>query len=79
MLICELKGFMAKKGVSQRELAKRTGINRNTLAGKMSGRRPFDVEEARMICDALEITNPEEQVLIFFGKTDSNLTQSGEG
>ena len=71
MRINKLKAVMAEKGVSQRALAQMTNMNRNTLAGKMSGRRPFNIDEASLICKVLEITDPKEQVLIFFGSSES--------
>ena len=66
MQIGELKAAMARKGFSQRKLADKANINRNTLAGKLSGRRSFDVEEAQRICEALGITDPKEKSFIFF-------------
>lgn len=78
MQINELKAVMARKNVSQRELARRTKMNRNTLSGKMSGRRPFDVNEARVICEALEIIDPKEQVFIFFGSSEPKTVHSSE-
>lgn len=66
MQIAELKAVMARKGFSQRKLAEKAGINRNTLAGKLCGSRNFDVVEAQKICDALEITDAQEKVFIFF-------------
>jgi transcriptional regulator with XRE-family HTH domain len=76
MQINELKAVMARRGVSQRRLAELTGMNRNTLAGKMSGNRPFDVDEAVIICKALDITDPVEQTFIFFGKSEPKTTQN---
>ena len=70
MQINELKAVMARKNVSQRELAKRANMNRNTLAGKMSGRRPFDVDEALTICKVLDISSAEEINFIFFGERE---------
>ena len=70
MQLNELKAEMARKNVSQRELARRTNMNRNTLAGKMSGRRPFDVDEAFLICKALEICDASKMALIFFGESE---------
>ena len=52
----EFKSILKTRKISQRELARMTGMNRNTLGSKMSCHRPFNVDEARVISDALNLS-----------------------
>lgn len=47
-----LKGEMAKKGVSIEELAKLLNIHRNSVANKLNGDTPFTIDEAFKIHEA---------------------------
>lgn len=60
-----LKGKMAEKGVSQKELAQAIGISINSMSRKLSGKREFQLSEAVAISDFLQLENPGE---IFFGQ-----------
>ena len=60
-----LRGKMAEKGVSQRDLAQKIRISENSLAAKIKGLRPFKVPEVIAICRILEISDPAEQSHIF--------------
>lgn len=58
-----LKGKMAEKGVSQRELAAAIGMSTNSLSRKLLGKREFHLGEAVAIANYLELENPGD---IFF-------------
>ena len=60
-----LRGRMAEKGISQRDLAKRIHMSENALAAKIKGLRSFRVSEVIAVCEILEISDPAEQALIF--------------
>ncbi len=60
-----LRAKMAEAGYSQRMLAKAMDISENTLSNKMTGKCPFDVEEAIKICDVLKIESNEDKANIF--------------
>lgn len=60
-----LKAALAREGVTQREIAKRIGISKNTLCNKINGKSNFNTEEATEICSILKIENNEEKALIF--------------
>jgi DNA-binding Xre family transcriptional regulator len=64
MNVPELKGMMAKKGVSGNMLASKTGIERSKLHRRLNGGK-ITVEEAQLIKEALGLTT-EEAVAIFF-------------
>jgi len=61
----KLLGAMAEKRISQRELARRLGISKNTINSKINGKVHFDTEEASKICDILEIKDPQKKSEIF--------------
>lgn len=61
-----LRGKMAEKGVSQRDLAQKIPMSENSLAAKIKGLRSFKVTEVIAICRILEISDPAEQAHIFF-------------
>lgn len=61
----KLKGRMVEMGFTQRTLAHRIGINKNTLNAKLNGKSNFDTGEIILICDALGIQSPEEKCAIF--------------
>lgn len=55
----KLRGKMAEAGISQRELARITGMTPQSMCRKLSGRRQFTVGEALAICQALDIKEGE--------------------
>lgn len=61
----ELKAQMARKGVSQEELAKALGINVTTLWRKIKADGNFTRNEISAIIDYLELEDPDS---IFFAK-----------
>ena len=60
-----LRGKMAEKGFSQRDLAQKIRMSENALSAKIKGLRSFRVSEVIAICGILEISDPVEQALIF--------------
>lgn len=60
--VCEIRACMARKGISQKKLAKLLHISEKTMVEKMKTGN-FGLEEAKIMIDVLEIKNPSE---IFF-------------
>lgn len=60
--VCEIRACMARKGISQKELAKHLHISEKTMVEKMKTGN-FGLEEAKVMIDVLEIKKPSE---IFF-------------
>lgn len=58
----EIRACMARKGITQKQMAKKLGISEKTMVQKMKT-GSFGLEEAKLIIDLLEIKNPSE---IFF-------------
>ena len=64
----KLLGIMAEKRISQRKLAKKLGVSKNTINLKLNGRGCFDTEQATHICEILGIEDAEKKVEIFLSK-----------
>lgn len=60
----KLRGIIAERGMSQRQVAKHLGIAEKTFYAKME-RRVFGTDEVEAMIDLLHIGNPVE---IFFAK-----------
>ncbi len=60
----KLRGIIAERGMSQRQVAKHLGIAEKTFYAKME-RRVFGTDEVETMIDLLNIGNPVE---IFFAK-----------
>jgi transcriptional regulator with XRE-family HTH domain len=67
-----LKGKIVEKGFTQRTLAKKMKMSTNTLNEKLNGKRPFNTDEVRDLCDLLGITNSAEKVDIFLSRPSQN-------
>lgn len=61
----KLKGAMVQAGFSQITLAKRLGMSKNTLNAKLNGRAKITTDEAKNMCDILDIKTESEKVNIF--------------
>ena len=63
--VCKVKGKMAERGYTNSSLAKKLGINRNTLASYLDNpeKTPYNVVSrmAELLCDSAE-----EAISIFF-------------
>ena len=60
--VMELKGYIAKRGKTQEELAKSIGISPKTFYSKMK-KGVFGSDEIQIMIDELEIENP---MAVFF-------------
>lgn len=60
-----LKAEMAKIGVSQKDLAERLKVTPAAVSYKFTGKHKISVDEARAICNALNITDLEQMAEIF--------------
>ena len=60
----KLRGIIAERGMSQRQVAKQLGMAEKTFYAKMD-RRVFGTDEVEVMIELLHIDNPLE---IFFGK-----------
>lgn len=58
-------GRMVAAGYTQKTLASKLGITKNTINAKINGRGCFDTDEVTAICDILNITDNSEKALIF--------------
>lgn len=54
----KLKALLYEKGVTQKQLAARLGVDQKTLSYKMKGKREFTFSEVWEICMALGVSNP---------------------
>lgn len=60
-----IKYWLSKNNMSQKELAKRLGINENTLSLKINGSLSTTTKDALKICEILHIDSLEERAKIF--------------
>lgn len=60
-----LKAAIVGAGMSQIQLAKAIGMNKNTLSAKINGKATFNVDEVMEICKTLRIQSDQEKCLIF--------------
>lgn len=67
-----LKGKMAEKGYSQKELAKAIGISDNTLSSRMCLHTPLNTDEIERICGVLDITESDDKINIFLHQSSQN-------
>lgn len=63
MNLSKLRGVLAEKRITQRELAEKMELSVKSVNEKLNGKVSFTVEEANKISKILELKNPE---LIFF-------------
>lgn len=63
----KLKGLMAERGLEVTKLAELLGISRQAASGKINGKSPISLTDARTIAQALDMTK-EERDAIFFGE-----------
>lgn len=65
-----LRSRMVLMGHTQKSLvaemnARGLKTSENTFSSKMNGRSQFDCDDADIICEILEVTEPEEKAEIF--------------
>ena len=61
----EFMAAVARKGITNGELARRLGISKNTLSSKLNGKTYFDTKQIEDICKELEIIEDNEKIKIF--------------
>lgn len=57
-----VKAELARKNLSVVDLAKRTGINYQTLANKINGKYPLTLDEAKAIKSAIGVELPLDEL-----------------
>lgn len=67
-----LMGAIACAGLTQKELAKRIKMSKNTMNSKINGKSYFDTLQIEKICNELGIVDDYEKAVIFLGKTSQN-------
>lgn len=65
MQSAKLRAKIVEAGTTQASTAYNIGISKNTFSAKMSKRGSFSVEEAKKICDFLDICDDAERAQIF--------------
>lgn len=68
----EFLGALARGGFTQKELAVRIGMSKNTLSSRVNGKSFFDTEEIDKICETLNIKTCDEKSKIFLSETSQN-------
>jgi transcriptional regulator with XRE-family HTH domain len=63
--IDKLRGKMAEKKVTQKEMAECLGISTQAFNKKMNGKIRFNTNDAAIICQKLNITDMAERAEIF--------------
>lgn len=60
-----LMGAIVSAGLTQKELAEKSGIPLSTLSAKINGHRPFDTVEVASVCRAAGIKDMKLMADIF--------------
>lgn len=60
-----LRSRIAKKDLTQKELAELIGISQNSFSSKINGKKPFNTDEIDKICVVLNISDNTEKAEIF--------------
>ena len=61
----KLKGLMAERGVEVTKLAELLGVSRLSASGKINGKTPISLTDAKVISDALKMTKEERDIIFF--------------
>ena len=61
----KLKGLMAERGVEVTKLAELLGVSRQSASGKINGKTPISLTDAKVISDALKMTKEERDIIFF--------------
>lgn len=51
----EVRAGLARKGLTQKQLAAVLGVTETTLSGRIRGRTPFDTDELALISDLIGV------------------------
>ena len=60
-----IKYWLSKNNMSQRELAEKLGISKNSLSLKVTGKCRLYTDEATKMCEILHIDKDEDRAKIF--------------
>lgn len=61
----ELKKELIDAGITQRQLAKMSGISKNALNRKINNKAEFSLSETTILCECIGITDPARKCAIF--------------
>lgn len=70
----KLKGLMAERGLEVTKLAELLGVSRQSASGKINGKAPISLTDARVIAEALNMTKEERDMIFFAGCVNSEAT-----
>ena len=70
----KLKGLMAERGLKVNKLAELLGVSRQSASGKINGKKPISLTDARMIATALNMTKEERDQIFFADCVKSEAT-----
>lgn len=59
-----LRAAIAKKGMTQAEVAQKIGISQNSFSKKINEKREFQLSEAKKLCKVLGVEDPRPIFLI---------------
>lgn len=71
-----LMGAIVSAGMSQRKLAQKVGMSKNTINAKINGNGYFDTEQIDRICSVLGIQDNTEKALIFLSDSSQKRDES---
>lgn len=69
-----LKGLMAERGLEVNKLAEILGVSRQSASGKINGKTPISLTDARAIAEALRMTKEERDSIFFSELVKSDAT-----
>jgi transcriptional regulator with XRE-family HTH domain len=70
----KLKGLMAERGLEVNKLAELLGVSRQSASGKINGKTPISLTDARTIATALNMTKEERDQVFFADCVKSEAT-----
>jgi transcriptional regulator with XRE-family HTH domain len=60
---------MVKAGFSQKTLAKKLEMSKNTLSAKINGKGFFDTKQIDLVCQTLNINDDHDKIEIFLSES----------
>lgn len=61
----EFNGALARAGMTNKELAGKIGVSKNTISSRITGKSCFNTDEIDKICEVLNITEDSVKAHIF--------------
>lgn len=74
----KLLGQMVEVGYTQKSLAKKIGMSKNTLNAKVNGKTSFNTREINLICEVLGIFSNSKKAEIFLTSQSQKRNENGE-